>query len=479
MVHEGIEEAFTAIKCDPNGGLIVYDTLGRGELDSGFAQRIQALGLCCVSALVIVDREANCEGLIEECLKLSSVDVLFDPLHQLELSVRIRSLLNGYGEKLNEQRSTGLPKALDLLAICDEDNAVWDWNLNSGNISFPGGLPVFLSDKDVVLGQGESMWRAIIHSEDFALFEKALQSFREGLTPTFMVEHRLKQTSGGECWVLTRGKTLTDGEGHEIRMVGTITNVTTVKEVAVQSSQIEKNEEFDRFAGSIAHDLGNMVMVVKTYCRFIDESVGEHQKELKDYIQEIRQATEYSSKLVNQLLALSKRSQIQLEYVFLSEEMENLRRMVQSAIGDGIRLKTELTASITPIMADHTMISQLLLNLVLNARDAMRANGVLFLKTYNYFLEETRIEEGVTIGRGNYVVLSVRDNGIGMDESTRVRIFEPFFTTKTGEGGMQGTGLGLSTVNSIVRNHKGWIEVDSAPGQGAEFRAYFPALEEF
>jgi signal transduction histidine kinase len=240
---------------------------------------------------------------------------------------------------------------------------------------------------------------------------------------------------------------------------------------------MQKMEGLDRFAAGVAHDLNNMVMIVNAYSTFIKEAVPSHTA-VSEYVAEIRHATEYSSSLVKQLMGFSRKSQIQLEYAFLNLELEDLLQMVRTVLGEEIELETEFEDDLPPILADHTMISQILLNLVINGRDAMPDGGHLSLSTALYRLEEPLQFDDRHFAPGTYIRMSVTDDGTGMEDSTMDQIFEPFFTTKKNENGQSGTGLGLSTVYGIMKQHQGWISVKSRLEIGTRFDLFFPVLNE-
>jgi len=219
-----------------------------------------------------------------------------------------------------------------------------------------------------------------------------------------------------------------------------------------------------------------MVVVVNSYTRFIQNAVPEND-EVARFIAEIRQATEHSSSLVKQLMAFSRKSQIQLEYVFLNLEVEDLLPMAKTVLGADIGLETEFEDNLQPILADQPMIRQLLLNLVMNGRDAMTEGGTLSIATSSYQLEDPFQFDGRTLTPGKYLKLSVSDDGVGMEDSITEQIFEPFFTTKHSEtANSSGTGLGLSAVYGIMKQHHGWISVKSRPSIGTRFDLYFPVL---
>ena len=363
------------------------------------------------------------------------------------------------------------------LAVNDKNNGIWDWDIGTGDIFFSDNWRKFLGLKKAGQAKGFDVWKSHIHPEEVDRVIESMRNHWNGETEYFMEEHRLQNKAGKYNWVLSRGRAVWNEAGEVVRMAGSLTDITDIKVLEHQIIQMQKMEGLDRFAAGVAHDLSNMVMVVNSYSTLIKEAVPNHTA-VSEYVAEIKQATEHSSSLVKQLMAFSRKSQIQLEYVFLNLELEDLLPMVNTVLGDSIELVTEFEEDLPPIMADHTMISQLLLNLVINGRDAMPDGGTLNLSTALHSLEEPFNFDGRNLAPGNYIQLSVADDGVGMEDSVLEQVFEPFFTTKVNEDGHSGTGLGLSTVYGIMKQHHGWISVKSRPEIGSRFDLFFPVLNE-
>ncbi|MGI8435723.1 MAG: ATP-binding protein, partial [Chthoniobacterales bacterium] len=233
----------------------------------------------------------------------------------------------------------------------------------------------------------------------------------------------------------------------------------------------QKMEAVGRLAGGIAHDFNNLLTAIIGYAELISER--EHSDStIKQHSDLIRKAGEQAATLTRQLLAFSRKQLLQPKVIDLNDlvvEMENLLRRV---IGERFNLQTHSDAHRGTVMADPSQIEQVILNLGVNARDAMPTGGDLVIRTANVHLDRQRAPQiSASLAPGDYVELSVTDTGAGMDEETKSRIFEPFFTTK---GPGKGTGLGLATVYGIVRQSGGGISVESAPGRGSTFRIYFP-----
>jgi len=244
--------------------------------------------------------------------------------------------------------------------------------------------------------------------------------------------------------------------------------------VGEDQRQSQKMEVIGRVAGGIAHDFNNILTVIAGYSgRLMEtESLG---KEDRSAIEQIAQATRRASSLTAQLLAFSRRQLVQPMVLNLNEVISHMESMLHRLIGTDIVLSTVLAPSLGPVKLDPSQVDQVLLNLVVNARDAMPQGGQLTIKTANVELDKAYVHQHAGSRPGPHIMLAVTDTGVGMDEATKARIFEAFFTTK---GPGKGTGLGLATVYGIVKQSAGYITVDSEPGSGTTFKVYFPRVDE-
>jgi CheY-like chemotaxis protein len=229
-----------------------------------------------------------------------------------------------------------------------------------------------------------------------------------------------------------------------------------------------------KLAGGIAHDFNNLLTAIKGYTDLLLRRSADGAPAHRD-LMEIKKASEQAARLTRQLLAFSRKQVLQPRVINLNEVIEKMQEMLQRLIGEHIDLVAKLQDELYPLKADPGQIEQVILNLVVNARDAMSEGGTLILQTSNITVGQKHSGGKLAVNAGDYVALSVGDTGSGMDGETRRRLFEPFFTTKeTGKG----TGLGLATVYGIVRQSNGTILVDSEPGQGTTFTIYLPREEE-
>jgi CheY-like chemotaxis protein/two-component sensor histidine kinase len=233
-------------------------------------------------------------------------------------------------------------------------------------------------------------------------------------------------------------------------------------------------EAVGRLAGGVAHDFNNLLTVIGGYVDLLRENLGLDDPMRRD-LMEIRSATDRAAALTRQLLAFSRRQVLQPVVLDLNDVITDLQKMLGRVIGEDVHLLTKLDPSVGRVRADAGQIEQVIMNLVINARDAMPDGGKLTIETTNVELDEDYSQQHIAAEPGPYVMLSVSDDGSGMDEETRAQIFEPFFTTK--ERG-KGTGLGLSTVYGIIKQTGGFIWVYSEPGQGTTFKIYLPRIGE-
>jgi two-component system, cell cycle sensor histidine kinase and response regulator CckA len=245
----------------------------------------------------------------------------------------------------------------------------------------------------------------------------------------------------------------------------------TQERLEQQLLQFQKMESIGRLAGGVAHDFNNLLTVIQGYCDLMEEEIAGGSPLLEE-LGQIRLASQRAAALTSQLLAFSRKQILSPSALGLNDLVANMRKMLERLIGEDITLMTTLEPDLRPVIADSGQIEQVIMNLVINARDAMPTGGVLIIETGNVELDQSYALTHPEAPIGPCVVLTVSDTGHGMDEITQARIFEPFFTTK--ELG-QGTGLGLATVYGIVRQSGGEISVASQPGHGTMFRILLPA----
>ena len=312
-------------------------------------------------------------------------------------------------------------------------------------------------------------------------FEDVLRSATDVTTaaadrPEEWVRERLTQfrTSPGRFEQLLADGRWMHGLDHRTSDGGTVClrfDVTETKRQEEMLRQSQKLEAIGSLAGGISHDFNNLLTVISSHAEFIVEAAGGP-GQIRDDAQMILDAGARAAALTRQLLAFSRKQVLQMRVLDLNAIVANLEKMLQRLIGEDIELRSTLAPTVKKIHADPTQIEQIVMNLVVNARDAMPKGGKLVIETANKALDATYTSTHTEMIPGDYVMLAVTDTGEGMDEATQARVFEPFFTTKP-QG--KGTGMGLATVYGIVKQMNGSIFVYSEPGKGTTFKIYFPA----
>ncbi len=262
--------------------------------------------------------------------------------------------------------------------------------------------------------------------------------------------------------------------GRVVEIQSIARDITERKHLELQLRQSQKMEAIGRLAGGVAHDFNNLLTAIIGYSQIALGRLADDDT-IRREIEEIVKAGGRASSLTSQLLAFSRKQMIQMKVLDLNAVVSDMKKMLGRLIGEDIELHTALDPSLGRVKTDPGQMEQVILNLAINARDAMPAGGKLTIETANVYLSDEYAQKRVAIEPGNYVMLAISDTGIGMDQETQSRIFEPFFTTK--EQG-KGTGLGLSTVYGIVRQSGGYVWVYSEPQQGTVFKIFLPLVEE-
>jgi two-component system, cell cycle sensor histidine kinase and response regulator CckA len=278
----------------------------------------------------------------------------------------------------------------------------------------------------------------------------------------------------GGATVAVNAAPLKNEQGALVGGVAVLRDVTQQRRLEQQLTQAQKMEAIGRLAGGVAHDFNNLLAVIQSYGDLIFHELPEDDPKREDLGQMLA-ASERAASLTRQLLAFSRLQIVQLKTLHLNEVVANVEKMLRRIIGEDIELTTTLSPSLGRLKADPGQIEQIILNLTVNARDAMPDGGSLTIETANVELGAQYAATHAGVTAGEFVMLSVTDTGTGMDAATQKRIFEPFFTTK--ELG-KGTGLGLSTVYGIVHQSGGNLSVESEVGRGTSFRIYFPRVDE-
>ncbi len=262
-----------------------------------------------------------------------------------------------------------------------------------------------------------------------------------------------------------------DKDGKPVVVIAVSDDISEKKELEFQLQQSQKMEAIGQLAGGIAHDFNNLLTVIEGYTDLLLKDADQNNPKT-NHIRQIKKASDRASSLTGQLLAFSRRQILQPKLLDISELIMDMSVLLKRLIGEQVELETNLEPDIPPIKADPSQIEQVIMNLCVNARDAMPDGGILSIELKETYLDEHYVRHHTEVKQGNYVQLSISDSGIGMSRELQERIFEPFFTTKKkGEG----TGLGLATVYGIIKQSGGHIWVYSEPEHGTCFKIYFPS----
>jgi PAS domain S-box-containing protein len=376
-------------------------------------------------------------------------------------------------ERLKSEEALRRSEERYAMAVRGSNDGIWDWDVRTGQIHFSPRCREMLGYGSVEIENHIDEWKRRIHPEDFERVFEAIDAHVSGRVPHLEVAYRLRHRDGGWRWVLGRGISLPGPDGRPARLAGSLTDLTERKRLEEQLLQAQKMEAVGRLAGGIAHDFNNLLTAILGYCELLQARIGPGDPARRD-VEEIGKAGERAASLTRQLLAFSRRQLLQPRVLDPNEFIRGMDEMLRRLIGENVELETRTEPGIPNVRIDPGQLGQVLVNLVVNGRDAMPGGGRLLIETASVTRERFAASaEGWDDLRLPAVMIAVSDTGIGMDEATQARIFEPFFTTK--EVG-KGTGLGLSTSYGIVRQSGGRIVVESSPGNGSTFRLFFPAV---
>ncbi len=319
----------------------------------------------------------------------------------------------------------------------------------------------------------------ITHPDDREENLRAVEQLLAGEIQYVHLEKRYLHKLGQEIWVLVSASLVRDAQGRPQYFISQVQDISQRKqaEAALHQSeeqlrQAQKMEAVGRLAGGVAHDFNNLLTIISGYGEILLRRLGPDDP-LHRYPKGIMQASERAASLTQQLLAFSRRQMLEPKVINLNDSVAAMNSMLRRLIGENIDLVTVLEPDLGPVRADPGQIEQVIINLAVNARDAMPEGGKLTIETVNVELDHAYASHHVGVQPGAYALLAITDTGHGMDAETRAHLFEPFFTTK--ERG-KGTGLGLATVYGIVKQSGGTIWVYSEPGRGTTFKVYLPQM---
>jgi PAS domain S-box-containing protein len=345
----------------------------------------------------------------------------------------------------------------------------WDWDLNTNAVTFwPEWKRQIGYEPDEIPNRYEE-WENRLHPDDREPVLTALRAYLDGRQPEFALEFRLRHKDGTYRWIYTRGVALRDATGRLTHMIGCHLDITERKQLEEQYRQSQKMQAVGQLAGGVAHDFNNLLTVINGYAELVAQELGPSHRSQGD-LNEILAAGRSAAHLTRQLLAFSRRQILQPQVLDLNQVLRRVQLLLARLLGENITLETNLSA-LGRVSADPGQIEQVIMNLAVNARDAMPNGGRLVIETADVDLDAVHTAQHPGASAGRHVLIAVSDTGVGMDDAIRAHLFEPFFTTKPAG---RGTGLGLATVDGIVKQSGGSIWVSSEPGEGSTFKIYLP-----
>jgi PAS domain S-box-containing protein len=355
----------------------------------------------------------------------------------------------------------------------------WEWDLARNHVTWSEETQRLYGRQPEDSGSPMETCLQRVHPDDLPTVNKIIAQSLRSRQP-FICDHRVVLPGGTERVIEGRGQILLNERGEAVKLFGTVQDITEARqaEAALRRSeeqlrQSQKMEAVGRLAGGVAHDFNNLLTVIGGYCMLCLQKIeGAHP--LWKSITEIQKASERAASLTGQLLAFSRKQVLQPRTIHLNEVVGGMEKMLRRLIGEDIELSTVFESPLGYVKADPGQIEQVLMNLAVNARDAMPRGGKLTISTANVAIDQKSNFRNRTLEVGDYVMIAVSDNGMGMTEQVKTHLFEPFFTTK---GVGKGTGLGLATCYGIISQSGGDIRVYSELNSGTTFKIYLPRAD--
>jgi two-component system cell cycle sensor histidine kinase/response regulator CckA len=348
--------------------------------------------------------------------------------------------------------------------------ALWEWDLASGTVEWSPGAETILGYAPGAVSPNGTLWPDQIHPDDRLRTLAGLNAAVAGTAHGWSDEYQVRRKDGTYAVVADRAYIERDAEGRAIRVVGALADVTQRKQAEEHFRQKDRLDAVGRLAGGIAHDLNNMLQSILGWTEMLARRVDA------DYatdLDRVRDAASRSATLTQKLLAFARRDMVRPERMNLNDAVMSAVMLLRPLLRADIELSVRLLPDLPPVLADRSRIEQVVVNLGLNARDAMPNGGRLAIETQVVSLDESYIKShgDVAVRSGRYAMLAVSDTGHGMDRATLGRVFEPFYTTKPVG---QGTGLGLASVYGSVKQAGGLVWAYSEPGLGTVLKVYLP-----
>jgi PAS domain S-box-containing protein len=483
MATSGEEALAVVAKQAPD--LVLLDVMMPGMNGYEVASRIKGdpatnhIPVVMVTALD--DRKARMLG-----LSAGAEDFLTKPVDRIELCLRVRNLLRlkAYGDYHDRYSQALEDEVGSRTADLIESERLYRSTFDAAPV---GIVHVGLDGRWLRVNQRlcdllgysrdelqNGIAQEFVAPEDLASDIDSYRELVDGRLNLHVVdERRYRRRDGGSVWARINVSVHRDAAGKAQHFISVIEDITERRVLEAQIRQASKMEGIGRLASGVAHDFNNLLSVILSYCELLGADLKESDPIRAD-LEEIRGAGVRAADLTRQLLAFSRQQVLQPRVVDLTERVSDMERMLRRLLGEDVQLTTTTARGLARILVDPGQVEQVIMNLAVNARDAMPRGGNLAIETAEVFLDEGYASEHAGVKAGRHVMLAVSDTGTGMDKSTQARIFEPFFTTKAAG---KGTGLGLATVFGIVRQSGGTIGVTSVVGEGTTFTVYFPVVD--
>jgi PAS domain S-box-containing protein len=418
------------------------------------------------------ERAINRESKVAEEIPLRRKDgsVLWAEVKSSPVTISGKRYLLGHFRDITERRKTSaklarlgmaVDQAAEAIIIADHEGTILYVN--------PAFERISGYSREEAVGKTPRILRS--GKQDKSLYREMWDTLERGEVWTGHLNNRRKDGS-----LYEEDATISpvrDSSGKVVSFVGVMRDVTQLLSLEKQVRMAQKMEAVGTLAGGIAHDFNNALTGIVGFGELLRMRMAGDGQALHD-LDEIMRCAERAATLTRQLLTFARRNVIEPVHLNLSALVADLMKLIGKVVGEHIEVKTALGMNVPTIHADRGQVEQVVMNLCLNARDAMPEGGRLLVETGDVVLEEEDVRRNPYMKTGRYAQLTVSDTGVGMDEMTRSRVFEPFFTTK---GPDRGTGLGLAMVYGIVKQHGGYIHLYSEPGKGTAFKVYFPAIE--
>jgi PAS domain S-box-containing protein len=353
------------------------------------------------------------------------------------------------------------------------NDVIWDWNLPEDTLWWSDGMERLFGHSLESLPPDSRSWTGNIHPEDRERVINGIHGVIDGGGNDWTDEYRFARADGGWSLIRDRGLVIRDSEGRPIRMVGSMVDITEQRALETQLHQAQRLDAIGQLTGGIAHDFNNLLTVILGSSELLLDGLT-HDPRLRAMADMTRSAALRGSELTNRLLAFARQQPLDPKAVNVNHLVADMDPLLRRTLGEQVELEIVRRGGLWNALVDASQLENAILNLCINARDAMPSGGRITIEAANEDLDETRIADLSDVPPGQYVLVTVSDTGTGMDRDTLARVFEPFFTTK--EVG-KGSGLGLSMVYGFVKQSRGHVRISSEPGRGTTVRLYLPRAD--